>query len=253
MPTFSIVTINWNNLAGLQQTYQSLLEQSHRQFRWVVVDGASSDGSAEWLASLDEPRAEITSEPDHGIYDAMNKGLEKAVGQDGYTLFLNSGDTLSDPQVLQRVAAAIAAADTPPLYVYGDYYLKQADGGLRPAKAKSLDKLAVGMPSSHQAMYFENRRLQGLRYREDYRLSADYCLIIEFVRDLPSDAVLRLPTPLCVFDTSGISQRRRFAALREDLRIRREVLRLPAFAALGLYLLHYLHTHTKLARTALGR
>lgn len=253
MTTFSIVTINWNDLAGLQQTYRSLIEQSHRQFRWVVVDGASNDGSAEWLAALDEPRAEITSEPDQGIYNAMNKGLEKAVGSRGYTLFLNSGDTLSDSKVLQRVAAAIDAANVPPLYVYGDYYLKLANGTLRPARAKPLAKLAVGMPSSHQAMYFENQRLQGLRYREDYRLSADYCLIIEFVRNLPDNAVLRLPTPLCVFDTSGISQRRRFAALKEDLRIRREVLKLPTINALGLYLLHYLHTHTKLARAAISR
>ena len=124
-----------------------------------------------------------------------------------------------------------------------------------PTASLSSDLALAGRrpPSSHQAMYFENRRLQGLRYREDYRLSADYCLIIEFVRDLPGNAVLRLPTPLCVFDTSGISQRRRFAALKEDLRIRREVLRLPTFAAFGLYLLHYLHTHGKLARAALCR
>jgi putative colanic acid biosynthesis glycosyltransferase len=251
--TFSIVTINWNNLAGLQQTYQSLACQTYRDFRWIVVDGASTDGSAEWLATLDEARAEITSEPDRGIYDAMNKGLLKATQRGGYTLFLNSGDALSDAAVLEQVAQAITSAAAPPKYVYGDYYLKNAAGNLKKAYAKRIERLLIGMPSSHQAMYFENTHLRGVRFREDYKLSADYCMIIEFVAALPASAVLQLPIPLCIFDTTGISQRRRLDALKEDLQIRRHYLKLSSVTSLALYLLHYLHTHTKLAKAALGR
>jgi putative colanic acid biosynthesis glycosyltransferase len=253
MTSFSIVTINWNNLAGLRQTYRSLAGQTHRDFRWIVIDGASTDGSAEWLAALADARAEITSEPDRGIYDAMNKGLLQASQTEGYTLFLNSGDTLCDASVLARVAAAIERAEVAPKYVYGDYYLKNAAGTLKSARAKGIEHLAIGMPSSHQAMYFENRHLGGVHFREDYRLSADYCMIIEFVAGLPKSAVLQLPMPLCIFDTTGISQRRRLDALKEDLQIRRRFLKLSSRSAAALYLLHYLHTCTKLARTALGR
>lgn len=253
MTTFSIVTINWNDLAGLRQTYRSLACQTHRDFRWIVIDGASRDGSAEWLATLDEARAEITSEPDRGIYDAMNKGRLKASQTEGYTLFLNSGDALYDATVLARVAAAIERAEVQPKYLYGDYYLKNAAGALKKAQAKGIERLAIGMPSSHQAMYFENGHLRRVHFREDYRLSADYCMIIEFVAGLPKSAVLQLPIPLCIFDTSGISQRRRLDALKEDLRIRRQFLKLSSVTAFALYLLHYLHTCTKLAKTALGR
>lgn len=253
MTTFSVVTINWNNLAGLRQTYRSLAGQSYRDFRWIVVDGASSDGSAEWLASLGDAQAQITSEPDRGIYHAMNKGLAQAAQTEGYTLFLNSGDTLCDPSVLARVAEAIERAEVPPTYLYGDYYLQQAAGRLKRVRAKPIERLAIGMPSSHQAMYFENRHLRGQRFREDYGLSADYCMIIEFVRGLPKNAVLQLASPLCVFDTTGVSQRRRLDALKQDLQIRRQVLKLSAVSAFALYLLHYLHTCTKLAKTALGR
>ncbi|WP_282343741.1 glycosyltransferase [Pseudomonas sp. PS02288] len=85
MTSFSIVTINWNNLAGLTKTYESVAAQTYRNFRWIVIDGASNDGSVEWLKELKDDHAEITSERDKGIYDAMNKGLVKASETPGYT------------------------------------------------------------------------------------------------------------------------------------------------------------------------
>jgi putative colanic acid biosynthesis glycosyltransferase len=253
MTRFNIVTINWNNLAGLQKTWVSVSAQTYRNFRWIVIDGASRDGSVEWLNALDEPLAEIVSETDKGIYDAMNKGILKAAEHDGYTLFLNSGDSLYDAEVLHKVAAAIEAAATRPKYVYGDYYLENAVGFRRKAYAKPIEKISIGMPSSHQAMYFESHHLAGFRFRENFRLSADYCLIVEFVTSLQKPEILQLSIPLCVFDTTGISQQRRFDALKEDLQIRKKYLKLSSLQAVILYWLHYLHTHTKLLRASLGK
>ena len=101
MISFSIVTINWNNFDGLKETYRSLASQTYRNFRWIVIDGASKDGSGEWLRQLDDSQAEITIEPDKGIYDAMEKGRQRAVETPGFTLFLNSGDSFADPTVLE--------------------------------------------------------------------------------------------------------------------------------------------------------
>lgn len=254
MTGFSIVTINWNNLEGLKTTYESVVAQTYRNFRWIVVDGASSDGSQEWLAGLDEPRAEITSERDKGIYDAMNKGLRKAVETPGYTLFLNSGDAFADPQVLERIVAAIEAAAVPPRFIYGDFYRKAANGSLTRIAAKPIERLPLGLPASHQTMYFENERLREMHFRENYRLSADYCMLIEFLTGMDrSTAVLQLPFPLCVFDTTGISHKRRFEALKEDMQIRMRFLQLPWVNAVTLYCLHYVHTHTKQLKAALGK
>lgn len=254
MTQFSIVTINWNNLEGLKQTYQSVAAQTYRNFRWIVVDGASTDGGAEWLATIDEPYAEITSEPDKGLYDAMNKGLIKGSATEGYTLFLNSGDFFYDENVLQKVADAIERAPGKPRYVYGDYHLQDAAGRLTPQKAKKIEHLVLGMPSSHQAMYFENERLRNVRFRDDFKLSADYCMIVEFLQgqDHKRD-VLKIESPLCIFDTTGVSTSRRFDALKEDMRIRREVMKLSPLHSISLYVLHYVHTHSKLLKAALGK
>jgi putative colanic acid biosynthesis glycosyltransferase len=254
MTRFHIVTINRNNLAGLIKTHVSVQAQTYRDFRWIVVDGNSTDGAVEWLAELDNDYTQSNSERDRSLYDAMNKGLMKAVTEPGYTLFLNSGDTFHDPSVLEKVAQAIAAAPGKARYVYGDYCLSNSKGELREVKAKPISRLKTGMVTSHQAMYFENERLSKVRFREDFPLSADYCMIIEFVSGVDRETgVLQLPDILCDFDTTGVSQVRRFDALKEDMQIRRRYMNLSSLHARLLYVAHYLHTHTKLLRGQLGQ
>lgn len=254
MTRFHIVTINRNNLAGLIKTHVSVQAQTYRNFRWIVVDGNSTDGAVEWLAELDNDYTVSNSERDRSLYDAMNKGLVKAITEPGYTLFLNSGDTFHDPSVLEKVAKAIEASAGKPEYVYGDYCLSNGQGELREVKAKPIARLKTGMVTSHQAMYFENERLSKIRFREDYPLSADYCMIIEFVSGVtPPHGVLQLPDILCDFDTTGVSQVRRFDALKEDMAIRKRYMKISNAQASLLYVLHYLHTHTKLLRGQLGK
>lgn len=253
MINFSIVTINWNNLDGLKDTYQSLVSQTCRNFRWIVIDGASKDGSGDWLRSLDDPQAEITIEPDKGIYDAMEKGRQQAVKTAGYTLFLNSGDALADPNVLDRISNELANADGAPKFVYGDFYRKDEAGVLKRIAARPIERAPLGLPASHQTMYFENERLRNFKFRLNYKLSADYCLLLEFLQGLDLQAdVLQLSFPLCIFDTTGVSHKRRFEAIREDMDIRTRVLNYSKPNALALYVLHYVHTHSKQLRASLG-
>jgi putative colanic acid biosynthesis glycosyltransferase len=253
MTRFHIVTINRNNLAGLIKTHASVEAQTYRDFRWIVVDGNSTDGAVEWLAGLEDDYVEANSERDRSLYDAMNKGLVKAIAEPGYTLFLNSGDTFHDPSVLEKVAQAIAASPHSPEFVYGDYCLSDSSGRLREVKAKPVERLKLGMISSHQAMYFENRQLSAIRFREDFPLSADYCMIVEFVGAVDNKTgVLKIPEILCDFDTTGVSQVHRFAALKEDLLIRKRYMNLSSAHATGLYVLHYLHTHSKLIRAQMN-
>jgi glycosyltransferase involved in cell wall biosynthesis len=101
-PRFCIVTVVRNDLAGLQRTWASLEVQTCADFEWIVVDGASTDGTAEWLNALDDGRLSWTSEPDHGTYDAMNKGMSSTTG--ALVQFLNAGDVLASPEVLGLVS-----------------------------------------------------------------------------------------------------------------------------------------------------
>lgn len=97
----SIITINLNNAAGLQKTVESVVKQTFTDYEYIVIDGGSTDGSAEIIKQYADNITYWVSEPDKGIYNAMNKGIAKAKGE--YCLFLNSGDWLINSTGLQNV------------------------------------------------------------------------------------------------------------------------------------------------------
>lgn len=95
----SIITISYNNLEGLKKTVSSVIQQTWQEFEYIVIDGGSTDGSKEYLESHNDIIEHWVSEPDNGIYNAMNKGINKATGE--YLLFLNSGDYFHDVNILR--------------------------------------------------------------------------------------------------------------------------------------------------------
>lgn len=119
MPRFSVITVSYNAMQVLPATVESLRKQSCKDYEWVVVDGASTDGAATWLAQ--QVPKYFVSEPDTGIYDAMNKAVAAATGD--WLFFLNAGDRFADDGVLASVAAEIDSAigqGAVPDVVYGD-------------------------------------------------------------------------------------------------------------------------------------
>ncbi|MBN2835778.1 MAG: glycosyltransferase [Candidatus Delongbacteria bacterium] len=108
----SIITINYNNAAGLEKTMQSVLSQTSQEFEYIVVDGASTDGSIDIIQQFNNSTIQQfnwVSEPDNGIYHAMNKGIRMAKGD--YVQFLNSGDWLVDERVVDLMLAKLANND----------------------------------------------------------------------------------------------------------------------------------------------
>lgn len=99
MPKISIITINYNNLEGLKKTVSSVVGQTWTDFEYIVIDGSSDDGSVEYLKTLNSDVNWI-SELDDGVYQAMNKGIKKSIGE--YLIFLNSGDHFFDNKVLEH-------------------------------------------------------------------------------------------------------------------------------------------------------
>ena len=100
MPVLSIITINYNNKAGLDKTILSVIDQTDKSFEFLVIDGGSDDGSKELIKKYSKEIAYSVSEKDHGIYNAQNKGVLKATGD--YCLFLNSGDCLESNDTLKK-------------------------------------------------------------------------------------------------------------------------------------------------------
>lgn len=114
----SIITINYNNKAGIQKTIDSVISQTWKDFEWLVIDGGSSDGSKELIEQYQQHFSYWCSEPDNGIYNAMNKGIALAKGD--YCLFLNSGDYLCSPEVLSLVFSYQRCEDI----IYGNVITK---------------------------------------------------------------------------------------------------------------------------------
>jgi putative colanic acid biosynthesis glycosyltransferase len=218
MPLFSIVTVVRNDEAGLRLTHGSIAAQTCRDFEWLIVDGASDDGTVEAARSFDDPYIDLNSEPDHGIYDAMNKGLDRATGD--YVLFLNAGDTIARHTTLESVARRLR--DRPIDFLYGDSY--EAFGSERPIykTARGHARITYGMFGCHQAMYYRRTLIDSLRFDPDFWIAGDYCFTAQLFDKRPR--VERVDDALCVFDRTGVSVSHRRLGRRENWRIQRDVL-----------------------------
>lgn len=116
VPLLSIITINYNDVSGLERTLSSIKSQTQKEFDHIVIDGGSVDGSKKLLESNDKFIDYWISEPDNGVYNAMNKGIDRAKGD--YVLFLNSGDILHADDTIEKAVAYIENKDKD-IY-YGD-------------------------------------------------------------------------------------------------------------------------------------
>ena len=137
-----------------------------------MIDGGSTDGTLAWLESQRPRLATLVSEPDGGVYEAMNKGLARAQGE--YVIFLNGGDVFAGPEVLAMIKLGIAAQPLPPSFVYGDA-LEERPGqppALKPAK--SYKRFFKGMITHHQAMLYRREDIDHLRFDTRYKVAADF-------------------------------------------------------------------------------
>ncbi len=244
---FSIITVCRNNLPGLKKTYSSLIEQTFTEYEWIVIDGNSTDGTREWLQSINNEVIWI-SEPDDGIFDAMNKGITLAHGE--YLLFLNSADRLSHNGLLEKVNDSINLSNKQPVFIYGDSIDINNSGTLLYRKSKNYKTLWRGMFTQHQAMFF--RLNQNILYKKEYSITADYEYVGQHLKNLKEEDIIYLETPFCEFELGGLNESSRIKALKEDYLIRKNEFGINIFICGLLYILHFIHTMQKrmLPRTA---
>lgn len=159
----SIVTINKDNRVGLQKTINSLQSLVGRDYQWVCIDSASTDGSVELANQFKTQNDVVISEKDTGIYNAMNKGINLSKGD--YVLFLNSGDTLS-PQIKSLDFMKVVAGHD--LALFG-FEIRNTQ-----RKPRSNGWRFWSMPTSHQAIVYSNVLLKQNPFDESYRFAADF-------------------------------------------------------------------------------
>ena len=230
MYRLSIITVAYNNLPGLRDTYRSLCRQLDKNFEWVVVDGGSRDGTAEFLEEVssnsDISKIVYQSRSDKGIYDAMNKGIWMASGH--YALFLNAGDLLhSEASIgdLKKVCGAVSDNDGLPPVLYGDYIRLLPNGRELYSRAKEPCYIKRGLPTSHQAILYPMRFLEENPYDLQYRISSDYYITCKaYSLGFP---LRRVAIIIAKFRTGGTASQNSLRLIQEVALIQRRVLRLP--------------------------
>lgn len=167
----SIITINLNNLAGLRKTAESIIGQTSADYEWIVIDGGSNDGSADYMRSIDSSISYWVSEKDSGVYNAMNKGIKRATGE--YLLFLNSGDCFYDNNVVADFGVEVQPDDQ---MVYADAVEVDGEGHvLRMLKSPARLTLSYfwGHTLCHQAVFYRRTLFDTYRYNEQNRIASD--------------------------------------------------------------------------------
>lgn len=217
-PLFSILTVVRDDLPGLLETRASLRAQTFADAEWIVVDGASTDGTADWLAAHAAEPSWWRSAPDRGLYDAMNVALDKARGR--FVLFLNAGDRLAAPDTLERLAEATGVPE--PDLLYGDALERLPDGRTALKPARSHRFAFYGMPTHHQAIAYRRAAVAGLRFDPRFPIGADYAFTLQALGT--ARHVRRLDFPVCLFAPGGVSQREAALGRRDQTSIRRELL-----------------------------
>jgi putative colanic acid biosynthesis glycosyltransferase len=190
----------------------------------VVVDGASTDGTLDDLRSDSDPALRWSSEPDAGIYDAMNKGTRRAIGR--YVQYLNAGDELASSGALARVAEVIAAGGVEPEVVFAGARFTLPNGVEIQWHPLPLTYVRHGLPANHQATFYRRSAIPEAPYDPSYRICGDYEIVARL--SLTAPRVASLDEAVVRFHAGGVSTQRPFQLWRECLRVQREVLRLPA-------------------------
>lgn len=205
----SIVTINRNNSIGLGKTLDSVSAQSFRDFEYIVIDGASTDNSVEVIRKKEHEYTDLKwiSEPDKGIYNAMNKGLRMATGD--YIQILNSGDALVGKDVVERMLSALEEKNNPEI-LYGNMLKSFPDGKLvrdRGFAGKMPTMLSfIRGTLNHDPVYIRRSLFEQFGYyREDLPITADWRWYVEAI---PFGGVrpAYVDIDVTVFDMTGVSE-----------------------------------------------
>jgi glycosyltransferase involved in cell wall biosynthesis len=200
----SIITINYNDALGLKKTMKSLEEQTWNEFEHIIVDGNSSDDSLDVIKSFHYDNLKYISEPDSGIYNAMNKGIKMSKGK--YLLFLNSGDFLENENVLETLSQYLNNNFS---ILAGNIIFDEVKGKrLREHPEEISFSYLVGNSISHPSTFIRRNLFAKYgKYDESFNIVADWAFFLK-VLGLNNESFFKIPETITVFDTKGISSKK---------------------------------------------
>lgn len=218
-PKFSIVTVTYNAGSTLEDTIQSVITQTYKDVEYIIVDGKSTDNTMDIVRHYQDHIHTVVSEPDKGLYDAMNKGLKLATGD--YVCFLNAGDELHEDDTLQLIVHSLLPDKELPDVIYGQTAIVDEEGHflrmrrLAPPEHLTWKSFRHGMLVCHQAFFV--RRDKAVPYDMKYRFSADFDWCIRIMKQ--SNVLHNSHLVLIDYLNEGVTTRNHKASLKERFRI----------------------------------
>jgi len=210
-PRLTVITIVYNNVRDIERTMLSVLNQTYTNLEYIIIDGQSTDGTIAVIEKYRERLSHFVSEPDNGIYDAMNKGLALASGD--YILFMNSGDEIYSSDTVAEVFSLAPDAD---IYygeteMYNDQWESLGQRRHRSPEAFSWRSFQYGMSVSHQAIYV--KRAIADPFDTQYKLSSDIDWIIKVAKK--SKKIVNTRMYVAKYLVGGISKGKHLQSLKE--------------------------------------
>lgn len=211
--TISIITVCLNSQETIAKTIESVVNQSCQNFEYIIIDGTSTDNTLNIIKKYQEKYPiKLISEPDSGIYDAMNKGVKIADGK--WILFLNSDDYLFDTNVINIVKEALEKTNCDILYGATEFRYDNFNLIRQPNNLKAFWRR---MPFSHQSCYAKRKLLISHPFDTSYRIAADYEFLVYWYKKEAS--FYKIDNTLSSFKVSGFSDTFQSEATNECIEI----------------------------------
>ena len=219
-PKFSIITVTYNAGKVLEDTIQSVVFQTYRNVEYIIVDGGSTDNTLDVVHKYQERISKVISEPDKGLYDAMNKGIRMATGD--YLCFLNAGDELHENETLQKIVYTLKGKELPDV-IYGETAIVDEEGHFLHMRRLSTPEhlhwksFKEGMLVCHQAFFARRELSLANPYDLRYRFSADFDWCIRIMKQ--SKYLHNTHLTLIDYLNEGMTTQNHKASLKERFRI----------------------------------
>jgi glycosyltransferase involved in cell wall biosynthesis len=199
LPKVTVVTVTYNAEQYLEQTIKSVMEQDYPRIEYIIIDGVSNDGTVDIIKKYEKHIDYWVSEPDSGIYDAMNKGIDVATGE--WINFMNAGDSFIDSSTLISI---ILKAEHNSELLYGDSILINKNEKIY-RKAKQTYDFFKGIPLCHQSLFTKTHILEKYKFDTSYFIAGDYDFILKTFMNNHNYQYINIP--ICNFLDNGLSKK----------------------------------------------
>lgn len=208
-PRVTIVTVCKNAVDSIEKTMKSVVTQSYPNIEYIIIDGASIDGTQDLIKTYKSQLTHFQSESDNGIYDAMNKGIQIATGD--WINFMNAGDYFYEKNAVEKIISQ--TNDTISLS-YSDVFVQRNDE-LNIRQHKAIFQYGLYNNVCHQAVFYNLKKLGKFQFDTQYKISADFDFLLKIATHDKGKFYQHIPEPLVVYQGGGLSEVQALKALEE--------------------------------------